>query len=907
MNDPSSTVLGARGAIRAASRALRRAGLRRRLTIAFALAAAAPIAFVAADRTLPGGVHDGVRPLVLAAWLAGAAAAFIAALAGGLRRPVATTHAAAWLERNAAAPHNALVNLACVDAEPAFAYARAAAERQAVRALEGVDLRRALSVRGGGSARAALALLIAAWTAAAVLSDKPLLPSLLRFFAAPVAAPSATTLRRSAPPGDAPIYAGTAVDLEFELGGRIPASVALQLFDAAGAVAAEMTAAPTLERAAVRFALSPLLVQDAICYRCRAGDAVLEEVIAVAPRPRIESIELLLTPPDYTGWAPHRVAAGDVRVLTGTRAAFEVSANTPLAGGILAIGVGPRQSRTRLTIDASDPRRARAELRLTSDGAYAITAHDLFGTEAAAPPVFQIAVVADQPPRVVVSHTDESPIDGPIDVAGTAALLCQSADDVGVDALRLVFVLDGFEQSISLRTDQAGPELETPISLVGFPLDVGASARAWVEATDGRVNSDGRAAPQTARSNEFLLVRSVSRTPSATQRASTRDGHERSDETPATAAQPAEREADADPTAGEPATRPSADLQPSPDSQPSADDDSAAAIDEFIEQHGHEAAEAAEIPRSPTADSQPAALDAPQREPPSSQPSSKPTADPPSTQPGESGPGRSSDAASEQGDAARPGGQRPAAQSDEGLDEPAGERDGDAAQRNRSNREGGESDQPQEKSGRSGEPSTGTPGDPPNGSRPADAGADAGRDGQAPEGAPDREAPGDGSPQTSGGDRPADDGARAEGADRDAAGRAAVRELIDRARRGDAPTVEDLVRAGWPKQKASEFTEALRRLAAESGRADPNGPARIRSAVQEGDLAVQRGGAARPGAGAARGADAEEARAALKRVAPPPDEQSPEGLEDLLAAYYRAIARAAAERPSVPGRAPSGG
>ena len=175
-------------------------------------------------------------------------------------------------------------------------------------------------------------------------------------------------------------------------------------------------------------------VTHPVRYRVVAGRSVSDEYKAtVKLRPRVEKLQVTVTPPAYVGEAatPLREGVGDVSALIGSTVQIKLTCNSPLKSGTLDLGDGTTPA---LSIDERDPRVAGASFVLSRSGGYAIGLTDRTGLSNVSPARFALTAVEDAAPIVLVSQPARDlilPIDATLPVA------IEAQDDHGLAKISL--------------------------------------------------------------------------------------------------------------------------------------------------------------------------------------------------------------------------------------------------------------------------------------------------------------------------------------------------------------------------------------------------------------------------------------------------------------------------------------
>ncbi|MFO1005627.1 MAG: DUF4175 family protein [Planctomycetaceae bacterium] len=220
--------------------------------------------------------------------------------------------------------------------------------------------------------------------------------------------------------------------------------------------------------------------------------------INVVPPPRVQSFDITLTPPQYTGRPPEITTSGvgHLQGLVGSRIDIRCRATTPLQSAILNQDNSPRQT---LTIS---PDHQEFTLDWTISAAerstYWLDLTDSLGLRASNPPRYEIRGVADLEP-VVTLLTPSSDLrvtpDAEISIAGEAR------DDLGLRLTELVYEIPAAasttgtatpsvpleQHAIPLGPTQPGQleqSIQTTWKLAELNLAAGTQVRFWLQAKD---------------------------------------------------------------------------------------------------------------------------------------------------------------------------------------------------------------------------------------------------------------------------------------------------------------------------------------------------------------------------------------------------------------------------------------
>jgi len=503
-------------ALEEAARRLTFSALLYRLLYLIAAVILFPLLVVVGDHLIPGGLP---RLVIFGAGILWGVATILTVMGVSLRtvlRRLNKVFVARHLERSRGIRHNPLINMVLLGRSPEAGYVRDGAVQQAASVLE----------RSGpeapGSAvplrQPGLLLLVAVvlWLLYTAITPKPILPSLARLFGADRAAPTATRLELVRPRPDEPVYVGEPLELVFAVSGHSVAEVWFELRDPAAYDAPPLLSS-ALRRSTdadaenlYRIGLAAHEVSGDLHYRCSAGDAALEGVITVQPRPDLLEWQIELAPPAYVQEPAQQTTEPELRVWAGTRATFGALANTEVRDPIFVFR-GETETRTRMSVDPARPHRAVLSLPLTSSGEYWLEFSDRWGRPCCDPPTHRIFARRDAAPQVEITapSREETPR-GVVDITHTPWLRAVASDDVRLEALFLVHDRAGTVGRTNLLDSEApvrGRRIEVGIATSNLSLEVGESLLVWLEARDNRVLLDGTPAPQVAASRELTLIR----------------------------------------------------------------------------------------------------------------------------------------------------------------------------------------------------------------------------------------------------------------------------------------------------------------------------------------------------------------------------------------------------------------
>jgi hypothetical protein len=330
--------------------------------------------------------------------------------------------------------------------------------------------------------RATLDALVAAAVLAGAFAFKaPYLRLALNPFAAPVAVGAA---RIEVFPGACRVRLGEPLEVA-ATAEPLPAQATLEIHWLDG-LREEVTM--TRSVATNRFTQRINAVTQAFRYRVRAGEIVSPEYpVAIEGPPRLQSVQLQITPPAYTGRPTREVHAGDADVLAGSRVLIVARlAGDPAEGVELRPDGAPAQAMLLET------NLAWIELSPKANLTYGLRLVGANGLVADPSERWTLRVLPDEPPTIVLAGQGlEGKAVGPEE----ALLLAATAhDDVGLRDLALILSVNGTNaqrqllswQSRPIAEDASSQVAETTVSLnlAQRDLEAGDELTLWAEATD---------------------------------------------------------------------------------------------------------------------------------------------------------------------------------------------------------------------------------------------------------------------------------------------------------------------------------------------------------------------------------------------------------------------------------------
>lgn len=485
-----------------------------RLLFCLALLLAALLALVIADHALKGGLPDAwTWPATLLA-LAAALVAAVVLIAFALFRRWNPVLAAWHIENFIGGTHNSVINAVLLRRdEPEIAAGDAVARRAVGDVREAAAYARPTPTRRDRRPLFALLVAAAAWLVFAIVTPKSVSQSLARLVGARMPAPTMTQLAwLGADPVDS-LYAGQPLDVRVAVRGRVVPRVECAWTPLSGAAAVAPSLRTLVRAAGADEIWSTHFVGHETSSDFRiaisAGDALIQRDIHVRPYPDVLGLKFTITPPAYTRLPAETVVESDIAAPEGAELALEVTGNVEIRNPVLIFD-DERHASTRMVVRVDDPRRAGLTFRAEHDARYHVDFADAWGMTRRQPPLHSIRVLADQPPRIVI--TTPAPADRPrdgVDLNTLAAIEADATDDYGVRDIVFVLSGDGIgETRIPIPSVESAPpkHARAEIPVARIPLAAGRSAQAWFEVRDNRVAPDGAASPQLSRS-ETLNIR----------------------------------------------------------------------------------------------------------------------------------------------------------------------------------------------------------------------------------------------------------------------------------------------------------------------------------------------------------------------------------------------------------------
>jgi hypothetical protein len=362
---------------------------------------------------------------------------------------------------------------------------------QAAMRFEGVDIDAGLDSTRFVRLGYCFVALVAVVFAYSLFTPKSMWTSLMRavYPNAGIAAPTSTHIG-GVEPGNARVLLGADVEVSAEVtGGGIREASIRWSRDG------ELWQSAPMQEVKERFAGVLGHVETNTLYYISAGDASSSEyTITTLVPPLVESVEVELTPPAYTGLEPVRAAGGNIEAPAGSQAAIEIGSNKELSSVAIKTSAGQ-------TLElAVSGRRASGKMPVERSGRYAVILTDSEGLSPARPVEYDIVAIPDRPPLVGVKGPSEKDAVGLDEALGFEF---EASDDYGL--ARLVFHFESNPSNANVKNfilPEGKKEAKRSADLV--PRLLGATAgdtvSYYLEAFDGQ---DGK--PNASRTATYTF------------------------------------------------------------------------------------------------------------------------------------------------------------------------------------------------------------------------------------------------------------------------------------------------------------------------------------------------------------------------------------------------------------------
>lgn len=244
-------------------------------------------------------------------------------------------------------------------------------------------------------------------------------------------------------------------------------------------------------------------------FRARGGDALTEWVrVELVEQPAVAKLQLIVTPPKYTGGAPEELppGRGPYYVLAGSTLAIQGTPNKPLVRADLLV----EGKRHPLALSAGTSFSGQVDAASLVPGQYTFDLEDTLGLTSRRPTSFGLRRRIDREPRVRMNLIGVS---GMVVPQARVPFRCRISDDFGLTAAGVAFRWKGDDASIEATTgtiefeqlkDKFGPPelaLNDFLEIAPLKIPTGTGLSFRFEAKD----NDDVSGPNIGRSSEFLL------------------------------------------------------------------------------------------------------------------------------------------------------------------------------------------------------------------------------------------------------------------------------------------------------------------------------------------------------------------------------------------------------------------
>ncbi len=342
----------------------------------------------------------------------------------------------------------------------------------------------------------------------ALISPKPVVPSMRRAFGTRLAAPTRTTIVDCQPADGTSVVRGQPVTFSAGVRGQRPTVVFARFSTDGGQTwldgeriefdpPAEKGSSPqwTATKAGSD-------VQRTLSWQIVAGDARSEvRQLRVRDLPAVVEVHTRYDYPKYTQLPPTTQPGGDIDALVGTQATVYARSNVACREPIMVVGRPPGEQRFGMAVASAPAQQIEGHISVTEDSVYQISFADLHGTRSRDPVEYHIRARADTPPRITVRQpaavAELSPEAG-------MALDAIADDDFGLSQAMFCWrTKEGGERTLALTLTDAGDgnprtsaRLQENISVAKLDAKQGETVEWWVSVWDNREDLQGQRAWQ---------------------------------------------------------------------------------------------------------------------------------------------------------------------------------------------------------------------------------------------------------------------------------------------------------------------------------------------------------------------------------------------------------------------------
>ncbi len=238
-------------------------------------------------------------------------------------------------------------------------------------------------------------------------------------------------------------------------------------------------------------------VQESFTAVVALGDAETDGIsVRVKPRPSVASAECRQIFPAYTRLPVQRRSLGDLKILAGSKLAFNVKANAVVKSGEIRL-LGAEHDKivksAPLAFDGKGGVQLTGEIEIPSQGVTGMTLHlvDEDGVESRSAAVYPLEIIEDQPPTIKILWPERR--EELLTREATLLLAFEAKDDFGVAKVRMHYAVDWVEGAkdkiIELDVGTARPREITRrfnwrIGQIVPHVEEGAVIDYWLEALD---------------------------------------------------------------------------------------------------------------------------------------------------------------------------------------------------------------------------------------------------------------------------------------------------------------------------------------------------------------------------------------------------------------------------------------
>jgi len=468
------------------------------------------LGFVLLDHWWPGGLSNLTCTLSGTVYLVVSAAWLVTVPGWLLVRRLNDLYAARLIERAHPEVHNTIVDAIQLSRRADLAGSiRAAVVSRAADELAGLAIAPCLPRRRLWQVSTALVAGLAAFIVYALISPKPVGPSIRRAFGSHVPAPTRVRIVDLGPADGTSVVRGEPVEFFVELRGYVPSSVYVQFSADDGATwldgeRLELSVPAGQSDSGHRWTGTKAGsdVQRSFCWQVIAGDARSElRRLHVRPVPAVIDIHTRYDFPKYTGLPPTTQPGGNIDVLTGTKVTIYARTNVPVRDPLLVEGTGVGQRRRAMSMPLQPGELIEGRLDVERDDVYELAFADTYGAVNRDSIQYQVRARPDAPPSLDVRQpaVDELPADGFITVEAVAR------DDFGLSQAAFFWrAMKGGRSGnvpLLLEVDSSsadGPRaiIEKQIPLSQVDVKPGESIECWLSVWDNREDAMERPAHQ---------------------------------------------------------------------------------------------------------------------------------------------------------------------------------------------------------------------------------------------------------------------------------------------------------------------------------------------------------------------------------------------------------------------------